>query len=204
MVTLPSQEAIYDEARVPAHALPDVFGDGVATVAAWRERRRPELLRLFEQHVYGETPGAAVAARPRVEMVEDAVPALDGAALRTQVALVFGEGEAAVTLDLLLYTPATAKGPVPLFLGLNFYGNHSIDAWRSPIGTCADPWSGFDPRLAPDRGVGHDRLRHEPLQSARASACLVLLLASLSLCLPVRPSDEGEGEGEGEQRLPSR
>jgi hypothetical protein len=30
-------------------------------------------------------------------------------------------------MDLLIYLPSAAKKPVPLFLGLNFYGNHTID-----------------------------------------------------------------------------
>src|SRR5690606_705354 len=51
-----------DESRVPAYTLPDPLkresGDPVRDAAAWHEGRRPELLRLFETHVYGRTPGA--------------------------------------------------------------------------------------------------------------------------------------------------
>jgi len=31
-------------------------------------------------------------------------------------------------MDMLLYLPSGASGPVPTFLALNFYGNHSINA----------------------------------------------------------------------------
>ena len=31
------------------------------------------------------------------------------------------------SFDLLVYLPADAKGPVPIFMGLNFNGNHTID-----------------------------------------------------------------------------
>ena len=50
-----------DEAKVPAYTLPDPLlmnnGSRVRNAADWRERRRPEILHLFEQHVYGRSPG---------------------------------------------------------------------------------------------------------------------------------------------------
>src|SRR4051812_24703081 len=53
--------ANYDEGKVPGYTLPDplVFNDGspVKTPSQWKEKRRAELLRLFEQHVYGRAPG---------------------------------------------------------------------------------------------------------------------------------------------------
>src|ERR1700722_18737342 len=51
----------YDESKVRPYTLPDplVFANGrkVASRADW-ERRRIELLRLFEENVYGRSPGA--------------------------------------------------------------------------------------------------------------------------------------------------
>src|SRR2546425_9099649 len=53
-------EANEDESKVPPYVLPDplVLADGrkVTDARTWREKRRPELLRLFETHVYGRTP----------------------------------------------------------------------------------------------------------------------------------------------------
>ena len=47
----------YDEAKVPPYTLPDVLtaGDGskVTDVKTWETRRRPELLRLFADHMHG-------------------------------------------------------------------------------------------------------------------------------------------------------
>ena len=51
----------YDESKVPKYSLPDplvmVNGERVTSAEAWHKRRRLELLRLFETHVYGRSPG---------------------------------------------------------------------------------------------------------------------------------------------------
>ena len=53
-------EANEDESKVPPYTLPDplVLADGrkVTDAQMWTSERRPELLRLFETHVYGRTP----------------------------------------------------------------------------------------------------------------------------------------------------
>ena len=54
-------EANYDEAEVPTYELPDPlrFPDGTRLKSdkAWQEDRRPHILRLFQEHVYGQAPG---------------------------------------------------------------------------------------------------------------------------------------------------
>ena len=122
----------YDEADVPAYTLPDplVMEDGTPVEGAdvWQTRRRPELLRLFEEHVYGEVPEAPEGMRFEVTSVDTA--ALGGLATRRQVTIHFAADVRADSsgpkLDVLLYVPNNAPRPVPAFLGLNFYGNHSI------------------------------------------------------------------------------
>jgi hypothetical protein len=120
---------IEDEAKVPPYVLPDPlrFADGtaVADARAWTGRRRPELLRLFESQVYGRTP--AGGPRPRASVRATHPRALGGQATRTHVELAFGEGAAARTLDLLVYLPNRAAAPAPLFLALNFQGNHAVE-----------------------------------------------------------------------------
>jgi hypothetical protein len=120
---------IEDESKVPPYALPDPLvlagGGKVADARAWTAQRRPELRRLFETHVYGRTPGPG--PRPRVTVRSTDTAALAGRAKRTQLELAFGEGAQARRLDLLVYLPAAARGPVPVFLALNFQGNHAIE-----------------------------------------------------------------------------
>jgi len=118
----------YDEAKVRPYTLPDplVMADGkpVTDARAWNQRRRPEILRLFEEHVYGCTPAARV--RLRHELISTDLKALGGKALRKEVTVYFTEKRDGPRMDLLIFLPAAAKKPVPVFLGLNFNGNHAV------------------------------------------------------------------------------
>ena len=116
----------YDEANVPVYTLPDPLrlanGAPVDDAETWTTQRRPEILALFEQHVYGRTPSAPVETQ--VEVTGVAEGALDGQATRKEITVRFAAGQAEAALHLLLYLPATR--PAPVFLGLNFFGNHTI------------------------------------------------------------------------------
>ena len=124
---MPPNEANYDEAKVPEYALPDPLilasGKPVADAATWTEIRRPEILQLFKTHIFGEMPGPLPATR---FLITEEGEALGGRALRRQVRVCFTADNSGPSMDILLYRPADAAGPVPVFLGLNFFGNHSI------------------------------------------------------------------------------
>ncbi|MFV0444080.1 MAG: acetylxylan esterase [Planctomycetaceae bacterium] len=118
----------YDEAKVPAYRLPDPLkmedGTPVTTSEQWRQQRRPELLKLFEEQVYGRAP----IKRPQdlaFELTSVDEEALGGKAIRKEVTIRFSKHPEAPTLGLLIYQPHSDH-PVPCFLGPNFGGNHSI------------------------------------------------------------------------------
>ncbi len=118
----------YDESRVPDYTLPDplVAADGsrVDDAETWHRLRRPEILRLFEEHVYGKSPGRPEAMRFHVRSV--AGDALEGKATRKEVSVWFAGKPDGPRMDILIYLPNDAPQPVPLFVGLNFNGNHAI------------------------------------------------------------------------------
>ncbi|WP_157172412.1 glucuronyl esterase domain-containing protein [Nocardia pneumoniae] len=125
----------YDEAKIPPYELldPQRMADGkpVTTQQQWWTQRRPEIVKLFEDNIYGRTPAAADQAPVRVESVEGRAPALDGLAYREQVDLIFGPtpkpgSHTAWRMRVLLYLPARATGPVPVIFGLNGGGNQSV------------------------------------------------------------------------------
>lgn len=118
--------ANYDEAKVGNYTLPDPLrmqsGQMVKDAATWRTKRRPEILRLFEETVYGRTPAAR---KIEFEMVHQAKDALGGKATRKQVT-VWPVGRPGPTMHILLYLPNARKGPASVFLGLNFGGNQTV------------------------------------------------------------------------------
>jgi hypothetical protein len=118
----------YDESKVPKYVLPDplLLGDGskVTDVNMWQQRRRPEILRLFEQHVYGKAPGRPKQMNFAIASVN--TEALDSKATRKQICVYFTPNKDGPKMDILIYIPNSRPRPAPAFLGLNFYGNHSI------------------------------------------------------------------------------
>jgi hypothetical protein len=134
----------YDESKVPQFVLPDplVCSDGtqVTTADAWRTRRRPELLRLFEQHVYGQSPARPEAVAYEV-VSEDAV-ALGGKALRREVDVWFLGTKDGPKMRVLMFIPKD-RSPAAVFLGLNFGGNHAVHS--DPALTLNDGWFRNDP-----------------------------------------------------------
>ncbi len=117
--------ANYDEDEVPDYSLPDplIFEDGtkVESAAMW-ERRRVEILSLFESQVYGKMPGAAAGMHFETRCVNE--DALDG--IRKEVRVHFMKDAEEPWMDILIFLPKDADGPVPLFVGLNFGGNHTV------------------------------------------------------------------------------
>ncbi len=120
-------DANYDEASVPDYSLPDPLvlpdGSSVSDPETWQRIRRPQILALFEEHVYGRSPG-----RPdglAWEVTSRDANALQGTATRKEITIWFA-GRQGPSMNLLLYLPNGRSEPPPLFLGLNFYGNHSI------------------------------------------------------------------------------
>lgn len=122
-------EANYDEAKVGDYKLPDPLvmenGEHVKSAQVWEEERRPELLKLFETHVYGRSPGKP--DHIYFKKTSEDKNALGGRATRREVDIYFNEDGSGPRLALLIYLPNTATKPVPAFLGLNFDGNHTIN-----------------------------------------------------------------------------
>lgn len=117
----------YDESKVPPYELPHPLtcfdGRKVADAAMWQSVRRPEILQVFAEQVYGRTPRFETQLRFEAGLVD--AKALEGLATRKEVRIHLFAGKDAPWMDLLLYVPNKAKGRVPVFLGLN-YGNQGV------------------------------------------------------------------------------
>ncbi len=98
-------------------------GEIVTTKEEWIEKRRPEILNLFETYVYGKSPEKP--ANLHFEVLSEDHYALSNMATRKEIAVYFTESDEHY-MTILMYIPNKRNGAVPLFFGLNFKGNHTI------------------------------------------------------------------------------
>jgi hypothetical protein len=116
-------------AALPVRAdLPDplVMLDGrkVATREQWEKERKPELRALFEHYMYGHLP-KLTDVRGTVRRSDP--KAFGGKATLSEVSISI-DGAGGPKFEVLLVVPNQRSGPAPVFLGLNFAGNHAIVA----------------------------------------------------------------------------
>lgn len=125
-----SNEGNTDESKVPAYTLPDPLilanGKAVTNAKMWWKLRRPEIMALFEENVYGKTPQKKLPVTFSVVSIDH--NALGGKAIRKEVIAYFTATKTGPQMTILLYLPKHHSKPVPVFVGLNFDGNHTISA----------------------------------------------------------------------------
>ncbi len=118
----------YDEAKVPKFEVADPLtlldGSKVTDARTWTQKRRPEVLQLFKDNVYGTMPGAPADLWWKV--FDNDAKALGGKATRKQITIFFTKDADGPQMDLLLYVPNDTKKPVAGFIGPNFKGNHTV------------------------------------------------------------------------------
>jgi len=126
-MALAQWEPNYDENKVPEFKLPDPLktftGKKIRKVKQWENKRRPELLDFFTQNIYGEVPGKLTIHSANV--IEQSSNAFNGKALRKQVELTFKNNDRKLSYTILMYLPKGVE-KAPVFLGYNFYGNHTV------------------------------------------------------------------------------
>jgi dienelactone hydrolase len=127
---LPSQTALPD---------PLIMLDGrrVASRAQWVSERRPELLALFQHYMYGAIPPKP--AHLQAKVLDSHRDFLGGKATLKLLTLETGPTNAP-RIDLMLIVPNERRQPAPVFLAMNFCGNHAlVDDRRVPL---ARTWLG--------------------------------------------------------------
>ena len=193
----------YDESKVPGYTLPDPLvmasGEKVIDARMWREKRRPELLQLFEKYVFGRTP----AGRPgelRFEIVDNARDALGGKATRRQIVVLFNGKQDGPRMNLLLYLPNQVKKSVPVFLGLNFDGNQSVH--KDPGVLLSTAWMRANTGT---KGIENNHATEESRGSASSSWQVEALIARgyglATACYGEIEPDSNNGFKKGVHRL---
>jgi hypothetical protein len=119
--------AIQEESKVPEYQLPDALtkfsGGKVKNAKTWFKKQRPDILKLFANEVYGIVPGEQKITS--IKEWETSSKALGGIAIRKQLSLYFSKNDRLLEVNVLMYLPKT-NSKVPVFLALNFSGNHTV------------------------------------------------------------------------------
>lgn len=117
----------YDESKIGEIVLPEALGTGAsraATAEGWARTRRPEVLQLFQDHVYGR-----IQPRPddlKCEVASVKTDALGGKATRKLIRITLAKHPQWKGMEVMLYTPNSARAAAPVFVGLSFNGNHAV------------------------------------------------------------------------------
>src|SRR6516165_8190914 len=112
----------YSEDKVSPYTLPEplVTTDKrpVTTAQMWFKERRPEILKFFRDEIYGAVPENA----PKVawEVTETDANARKGTAIMRRIVGKMGDKKDGPRMNLTVFTPAKANGPVPVLLNLTF------------------------------------------------------------------------------------
>ncbi len=108
----------YIEDKVPSYSLPEVLttqqGLKVTKKTEWEKFRRPELIQLFTDQVYGQVPNTTY--QTKINMIKVDSLALNGKATLKLVAITFTRHSKSLILNLGLFIPNNITKPVPTFL----------------------------------------------------------------------------------------
>jgi hypothetical protein len=114
----------YDESKVRPYQLPELLkmanGQPVMDAETWFKKRRPEILKLYETEIFGRVPENAPKVKWQVASTD--ANALNGTATLKRLVGQMGDKAGGPKMNVSLYIPAKAIGPVPVILTITFGG----------------------------------------------------------------------------------
>ena len=120
--------ANYTEAKTDSYILPDPLkcldGEIVKDSQTWYNKRRDEIINLFEQNQFGVTPKDKIETR--YDIIEREAAAFGDSALRTQIILNLSGNQKEKKINLVYYLPKDAGKPVPMLLYISFGANSQV------------------------------------------------------------------------------
>jgi hypothetical protein len=151
--------ANYDESKAnPYPNLPDPLmmnnGQKVTTPQMWWEKRRPEIVEMYEKYVYGRIPKDVPKVKWSVTAVDHEMIGFNRVIAKDLTGQVDNSSYPAINvkIHMTLVTPANATGPVPILI---MFGRAGFPAPNEPTGEDLDrinaAWKGLlvqqDPSL---------------------------------------------------------
>lgn len=121
----------YDEVRLPHYDLPPLLftaeGKHVTTAEEWRTIRRPQILSLFSNLIYGRVPVPAEPIKTEFSVLKQDNSFMGGKATRKDVRIRFSNKLGSVDMLVLVFVPNGSDKPVPCFLKHSFNNTRSND-----------------------------------------------------------------------------
>ena len=118
------KDVIYDEARVPAYDLPSLLvsaeGKPITTPDEWLHFRRPQIIALLGNLIYGTVPAAESPLKVTYSVVQTDPQFMSGLATRKDVRIRFENAKGRAEMLILVFVPNAPPKPVPAVLMLSF------------------------------------------------------------------------------------
>lgn len=136
----------YDEDRLPQFDLPPLLltaeGKKVTTAEEWMTIRRPQIMALFGNLIYGRVPEPQSPITVTHEIVSEDKQFMDGKATRKDVKIKFKNEFGEAEMLILVYVPNDAEMPVPCFMKHSFNNTRSddFDASQDRPGNLKNGW----------------------------------------------------------------
>lgn len=122
--------ANYDEAKIATYTLPPLLqgadGSSIQTAEEWQQKRRPEVVALFEKHVFGKTPASSDWGKVEFKVTKIKKDALGGLATRKFIHVSLPDHPSWQGMEIMLYTPNGLGHRAPCLVGPSFGGNHAV------------------------------------------------------------------------------
>lgn len=148
------------ESYTPArgYQLPDVLlcndGKTIRNAKQWERKRRPEIMSIYEQEMYGRIPEKPEGLHFTLSCPDQIV--YDGKAIRRRVT-IWLDAKEEHCFEVLMHLPVNHNGKIPMFVGLNFRSvDNAFDGTRYqwPFETLIDEGFGlamaFHSSIEPD------------------------------------------------------
>ncbi|MCP4607177.1 MAG: acetylxylan esterase [Planctomycetes bacterium] len=124
-------DVIYDESKIAHYDLPRLLvsaeGKAIKTAEEWRNIRRPQILSLFGNLVYGCVPEPESPIKTVFKVRKTDPKFMGGKATRKDVQIRISNDKGAVEMLVLVFVPNKASKPVPAFMKHSFNNTKSRD-----------------------------------------------------------------------------
>ena len=114
----------YDESKVPHYDLPDPLttaeGTAVTNAKQWRNIRRPQILSLFANFIYGTVPTPPDPIQQSYQIIKEDKSFLDNKATKLDISIRFKNRKGTAQTHIIVFIPNQIEKPAPAFMMMSF------------------------------------------------------------------------------------